>query len=61
MRATRKKANKGYAFVNFTTPEAAVRMWRAFDGLKWEGLRWKCASYRSKKVCRICPATIQVK
>lgn len=58
---TRKKANKGYAFVNFTTTEAAIRMWREFNGFKWEGFRWKNLSYRSKKICKICAATVQVK
>ncbi|KAK4740849.1 hypothetical protein SAY87_024437 [Trapa incisa] len=56
-----RKANKGYAFVNFTTPEAAIRMWRIYNGLKWAGLRRRDVIYRSKKVCEICAATTQGK
>jgi hypothetical protein len=47
----RTKCNKGYAFVNMTTPTAARRL-HAF----LHGRRWPC----SGKVCEIVHAHIQV-
>ncbi|OWM88457.1 hypothetical protein CDL15_Pgr003869 [Punica granatum] len=57
-----RKLNKGYAFVNFTSADAAVRMGRAFHGMKWEGFKLKDSiTFRTKKVCEICPAATQGK
>ncbi|KAK4802498.1 hypothetical protein SAY86_000701 [Trapa natans] len=56
-----RKANKGYAFVNFTTAEAALRLWKELNGFVWQGFRWKSMCYQSKKTCNICAATIQGK
>ncbi|KAK4742070.1 hypothetical protein SAY87_000071 [Trapa incisa] len=56
-----RKGNKGYAFVNFTTTEAALRMWREFNDFVWHGFRWKNLCYQSKKTCKICAAKIQGK
>ncbi|KAF8030399.1 hypothetical protein BT93_E2745 [Corymbia citriodora subsp. variegata] len=55
------KANKGYAFVNFTNPSGASRMYRAYHNFRWECLPIKNLNFRSKKVCEISPAKIQGK
>ncbi|OMO74388.1 RNA recognition motif 2 [Corchorus capsularis] len=47
------KANKGYAFVNFTNPEAVKKF---FDA--WNGKRWDC--FKSNKIREICFAKLQV-
>lgn len=57
----RTKANKGYAFVNFTNPTGASRMYQAYHNFRWECLPIKKLNFRSKKVCEISPAKIQVK
>ncbi|KAK4802776.1 hypothetical protein SAY86_000979 [Trapa natans] len=49
----RKKANLGYAFVNFTTPRAAWRFCVAADDQKWE-------LFSSHKVRKIASARLQM-
>ncbi|OMO75564.1 RNA recognition motif 2 [Corchorus olitorius] len=46
------KANKGYAFVNFTNPKAVRKF---FDA--WNGKRWDC--FQSNKIREICFAKVQ--
>ncbi|XP_056164803.1 uncharacterized protein LOC115664383 [Syzygium oleosum] len=55
------RANKGYAFVNFTNPTGASRMYQAYHNFRWECLPIKKLNFRSKKVCEISPAKIQGK
>ncbi|XP_018731185.2 protein terminal ear1 homolog [Eucalyptus grandis] len=55
------KANKGYAFVNFTNPIGASRLYQAYHNFRWECLPIKNLNFRSKKVCEISPAKIQGK
>lgn len=45
--------NKGYAFVNFTEPQAVWKFLKAFDNTKWE-------FKNSPKIRRIVSASIQV-
>lgn len=47
----RTKCNKGYAFVNMTTPTAARRLYAFLHGHHWAG---------SAKVCEVVHAHIQV-
>jgi hypothetical protein len=47
-------ANKGYCFVNVTSPDAAFRLWKYLHGY-----RWKVSG--SRKVCEIDYADIQVR
>ncbi|PWA84362.1 RNA recognition motif 2, Nucleotide-binding alpha-beta plait domain protein [Artemisia annua] len=49
-----KRGNAGFAFVNFTTPEGAVRFRDAFDGQRWE-------CFESGKIAMITKARIQGK
>ncbi|VVA99336.1 unnamed protein product [Arabis nemorensis] len=49
-----KRANLGYAFVNFTSSIAAVRFYREFDKFFW-------ANQRTKKICEINTAKFQGK
>ncbi|RZC54136.1 hypothetical protein C5167_012989 [Papaver somniferum] len=51
-----RKGNYGYAFLNFTTPVAAMRFYNAFNNFSW-----KDSIYESSKVCKICAARIQGK
>ncbi|EOX97888.1 hypothetical protein QUC31_015449 [Theobroma cacao] len=46
------KSNKGYAFVNFTNPQAARKF---FDA--WHHKRWQC--FQSHKICEIYCAKLQ--
>ncbi|KAI3419825.1 Phosphatidylinositol 4-phosphate 5-kinase [Psidium guajava] len=55
------KANKGYAFVNFTNPTGASGMYRAYHNFRWECLPIKNLNFWSRKVCEISPAKIQGK
>ncbi|XP_030523713.1 protein terminal ear1-like [Rhodamnia argentea] len=55
------KANKGYAFVNFTNLTGASGMYRAYHNFRWECLPIKNLNFRSRKVCEISPAKIQGK
>ncbi|KAF9603656.1 hypothetical protein IFM89_037315 [Coptis chinensis] len=48
------KGNKGYAFVNFTTPSAVWRLYISIHNFKWGVLN-------SKKICEISYARIQGK
>ncbi|XP_042482832.1 protein MEI2-like 6 [Macadamia integrifolia] len=48
----RTGVNKGYAFVNFTSKEAADRFKTSFNGHKWH-------LFASKKICNIDDARIQ--
>lgn len=52
---SRRRANLGYAFVNFTTSAGALRFWKAFDKYKWEA-----EAPGNKKMCEIACADIQV-
>jgi len=45
--------NGGFAFVNFTSPEAAARFQDAFNGKRWN-------VFESSKVAQISRAKIQV-
>lgn len=47
------RANKGYAFVNFTTVEAANNASKEMHRRKW-------VIFNSKKVARVCSARVQV-
>lgn len=47
------RCNLGYAFVNFTTTGAALRLYKLLHKLKWE-------AFCSKKVCEITYARLQV-
>ncbi|KAJ7965620.1 Protein terminal ear1 [Quillaja saponaria] len=46
--------NLGYAFVNFTSPTAAFRCYKRFNGLKWD-------VNENKKICEITSAQVQGK
>ncbi|XP_044978025.1 protein terminal ear1 homolog isoform X1 [Hordeum vulgare subsp. vulgare] len=46
------KCNVGYGFVNLTTPEAAVRLYKAFHKQPWE-------VYNSRKICQVTYARVQ--
>ncbi|KAK1304476.1 hypothetical protein QJS10_CPB11g01188 [Acorus calamus] len=50
----RNKCNLGYAFVNFTTPNGASKLYNTYENYAWR-------KFMSKKVCRICYARIQGK
>ncbi|KAK8454283.1 hypothetical protein SEVIR_5G426500v4 [Setaria viridis] len=47
------KCNVGYGFVNLTSPEAAVRLYKAFHKQPWE-------VYNSRKICQVTYARVQV-
>ncbi|GKD33766.1 putative RNA recognition motif 2, nucleotide-binding alpha-beta plait domain protein [Tanacetum coccineum] len=49
-----RRGNAGFAFVNFTNPEAALRFRDAFDGKHWE-------CFESVKIAKISKARIQGK
>jgi hypothetical protein len=44
----------GYGFVNLTSPEAAVRLYKAFHKQPWE-------VYNSRKICQVTYARVQVR
>ncbi|XP_051227673.1 protein terminal ear1 homolog isoform X1 [Lolium perenne] len=46
------KCNVGYGFVNLTSPEAAVRLYKAFHKQPWE-------VYNSRKICQVTYARLQ--
>ncbi|KAG2602740.1 protein terminal ear1-like [Panicum virgatum] len=46
------KCNVGYGFVNMTSPEAAVRLYKAFHKQPWE-------VYNSRKICQVTYARVQ--
>ncbi|KAL5673036.1 hypothetical protein ACJX0J_017342, partial [Zea mays] len=46
------KCNVGYGFVNLTSPEAAVRLYKAFHKQPWE-------VYNSRKICQVTYARVQ--
>ncbi|XP_062187235.1 protein terminal ear1-like [Phragmites australis] len=46
------KCNVGYGFVNLTSPEAAVRLYKAFHRQPWE-------VYNSRKICQVTYARVQ--
>jgi hypothetical protein len=50
----RTLANKGYAFVNMTSPDAARRLWQYLHGHRWEVKR--CG-----KTCAVDYAAVQVR
>ncbi|XP_020112952.1 protein terminal ear1 homolog [Ananas comosus] len=50
----RNRCNKGYAFVNFTTAEAARRLYERLKGCKWD-------VFDSRKILHVCFARIQGK
>ncbi|XP_056683247.1 protein terminal ear1-like [Spinacia oleracea] len=49
-----RRANKGYAFVNFTNPVAVWKLHLAYSNQTWD-------HFKSTKICRINCATIQGK
>lgn len=49
----KRVSNLGYAFVNFTSPEAAFRFYREFHGVEWD-------VDQNKKICQINVAQYQV-
>uniref|UniRef100_A0ACD5XAK7 Uncharacterized protein n=1 Tax=Avena sativa TaxID=4498 RepID=A0ACD5XAK7_AVESA len=46
------KCNVGYGFVNLTSPEATVRLYKAFHKQPWE-------VYNSRKICQVTYARLQ--
>uniref|UniRef100_A0A0D9V9A2 Protein terminal ear1 homolog n=1 Tax=Leersia perrieri TaxID=77586 RepID=A0A0D9V9A2_9ORYZ len=46
------KCNVGYGFVNLTSPEAAVRLYKAFHKQPWE-------VFNSRKICQVTYARVQ--
>jgi len=50
----RKRANLGYAFVNFTSSLAAERFRREFENFSWDNIGFR------KKICEITVAKYQV-
>jgi hypothetical protein len=44
----------GYGFVNLTSPEATVRLYKAFNRQPWE-------VYNSRKICQVTYARVQVR
>ncbi|KAF9687248.1 hypothetical protein SADUNF_Sadunf02G0073800 [Salix dunnii] len=50
----KRRANLGYAFVNFTNTDGALRFWKAFDKYKWN-------IGSKRKTCEVSLATIQGK
>ncbi|XP_066315586.1 protein terminal ear1-like [Miscanthus floridulus] len=46
------KCNVGYGFVNLTSPEATVRLYKAFHKQPWE-------VYNSRKICQVTYARVQ--
>ncbi|XP_076911131.1 protein terminal ear1 homolog [Bidens hawaiensis] len=46
------KCNKGYGFVNMTSPEATMRLYKAFHNKKWE-------VFNSQKICKVSYARFQ--
>jgi hypothetical protein len=53
LQLTRSRANKGYCFVNATTPDAAFRLWQYLHGYRWK-------ANDSRKMCEVDYADIQV-
>jgi len=51
---TRTLANKGYAFVNMTSPDAARRLWKHLHGHRWE-------VRRRRKTCAVDYGAVQVR
>jgi RNA recognition motif-containing protein len=48
-----QQVQRGYGFVNMTSPEAAVRLYKAFHKQPWE-------VYNSRKICQVTYARVQV-
>ncbi|MCO5563687.1 hypothetical protein L7F22_017334 [Adiantum nelumboides] len=48
----KNKCNLGYAFVNFTTPQATLGFYKAFHGKAWE-------EFNSRKICGVAFARLQ--
>ncbi|KAM0027026.1 putative mei2-like RNA recognition [Helianthus debilis subsp. tardiflorus] len=48
----RNKCNVGYGFVNMTSPEATMRLYKAFHHQNWE-------VFNSKKICEVSYARLQ--
>lgn len=46
-------SNLGYAFVNFTTPSAAFKFYKQFQGFEW-------SVTQNRKICEINAAHVQV-
>ncbi|XP_010236274.1 protein MEI2-like 7 [Brachypodium distachyon] len=55
MCSRQRSSNKGYAFVNLTTADAAAGLYRALHGCRWD------PSLRSDKIIRVDAARIQGK
>ncbi|KAJ7530818.1 hypothetical protein O6H91_14G020700 [Diphasiastrum complanatum] len=50
----KNKCNLGYAFVNFTTVQATIKLYKAFHALQWE-------AFNSRKICQVTYARVQGK
>eukprot|EP00850_Spirogloea_muscicola_P013930 SM000097S24783 [mRNA] locus=s97:214572:218446:+ [translate_table: standard] len=48
----KNRCNLGYAFVNFTTAQATLKLYRAFHSQQWE-------AFNSRKVCQVTYARVQ--
>ncbi|KAI5078418.1 hypothetical protein GOP47_0006089 [Adiantum capillus-veneris] len=48
----KNKCNLGYAFVNFTTPQATLGFYKTFHGKAWE-------EFNSRKICGVAYARLQ--
>lgn len=53
MNLDRNKCNVGYGFVNMTSPEATLRLYKSFHHQNWE-------VFNSKKICEVSYARLQV-
>ncbi|KAI5055504.1 hypothetical protein GOP47_0029025 [Adiantum capillus-veneris] len=48
----KNRCNLGYAFVNLTTPQATLRLHKAFHGRQWD-------EFNSRKICEVSYARLQ--
>ncbi|XP_015957356.1 protein terminal ear1-like isoform X2 [Arachis duranensis] len=48
----KNKCNVGYGFVNMTSPEATMRLYKAFHGQRWQ-------VFNSRKICEVTYARVQ--
>ncbi|CAI9114653.1 OLC1v1015422C1 [Oldenlandia corymbosa var. corymbosa] len=57
----RRHDNLGYAFVNFTTPKAAIKIMDLLEGFVWYGNKIFDMTILSNKICEVSWAAIQGK
>ncbi|PIN07199.1 hypothetical protein CDL12_20234 [Handroanthus impetiginosus] len=57
----RKEDNLGYAFVNFTSAEAALKFKEILQDYRWDTVKTEKGLFKSKKICEITWAKIQGK